>query len=93
MDEIVSYKGRFCEKHSDFIWGDYIDDEVIEGLYFFWHNQNFLEFREGQVYTGGDTYVDKEYKDPSLFACICPLKTSKAQASSEYFISSTETHH
>ena len=55
MDEIVSYKGRFCERHSDFIWGDYIDDEVIEGLYFFWHNQNFLEFREGQVYTGGDT--------------------------------------
>ena len=34
--------------------------------------------------------VDKEYKDPSLLACICPLKTSNAQASSEYFISSTE---
>ena len=62
-DEIVSYKGRFCEKHSDFIWGDFIDEKVIEGLYYFWHNQNFLEFHEGQVYTGGDTYVDKDYKE------------------------------
>ena len=62
-DEIVTYKGRFCEKHSDFIWGDYIDEEVIEGLYFFWHKQNFLEFHEGQVYSGGDTYVDKGYKE------------------------------
>ena len=70
MDEIVSYKGRFCERHSDFIWGDYIDDEVIEGLYFFWHNQNFLEFREGQVYTGGDTYVDKNIKNLQTYTSL-----------------------
>ena len=62
-DEIVTYKGRFCEKHTDFIWGDFIDEEVVEGLHFFWNNQNFLEFYAGQVYTGGETYVDKEYKD------------------------------
>ena len=62
-DEIVTYKGRFCEKHTDFIWGDFIDEKVVEGLHFFWNNQNFLEFYAGQVYTGGETYVDKEYKD------------------------------
>ena len=42
-DEIVTYKGRFCEKHSDFIWGDYIDEEDIELVQAIAFNLNSLK--------------------------------------------------
>ena len=61
--EITSYKGRLCEKHSDFIWGDYIDDSIVEGLYHFWHKQDIIAFHDGMVFNDGDTYVDKDFKD------------------------------
>jgi|TARA_B100000085_G_scaffold212249_1_gene196383 hypothetical protein len=63
LKEIVTYKGKLCEKESDFIWGDYIEEDVVKGLYHFWHHQNILARHEGMVYEGGDKYVDKEYKD------------------------------
>ena len=61
--EFVTYKGKLCEKESDFIWGDYIEESVVKGLYHFWHHQNILARHEGMVYEGGDKYVDKDYKD------------------------------
>ena len=63
MKEIVTYKGKLCEKESDFIWGDYIEESVVKGLYHFWHHQNILARHEGMVYTDGDKYVDKDYKE------------------------------
>ncbi len=53
MKEIVTYKGKLCEKESDFIWGDYIEESVVKGLYHFWHHQNILARHEGMVYEGG----------------------------------------
>lgn len=63
MEEVVIYKGKLCEKISDFIWGDFIDDNVVDGLLHFWRNQTILEPREGQVYRAGDVVVDRDYKE------------------------------
>jgi hypothetical protein len=62
-EEVTVYKGRFCEKHSDFIWGDYIDESVVEGLLRFWRNQTLLNTHEGRVYRHGDIVVDRDYKE------------------------------
>jgi hypothetical protein len=62
-EEITLYKNRFCEKRSDFIWGDFIDESVVDGLIFFWRNQNLLNPQEGQVYREGDVVVDRDYKE------------------------------
>lgn len=62
--EVTSYKGRFCDKHNgDFIWGDFIDESVVDGLKDFWHNQDIISFHDGMVFNDGDTYVDKDYKE------------------------------
>jgi len=61
--DITVYKGRLCEKIPDFIWGDYIDESVVDGLVYFWRNQNILNPHEGQVYRHGDVVVDRDYKE------------------------------
>jgi hypothetical protein len=63
MSEVTVYKGRFCEPQSDFIWGDYIDESVVDNLLDFWNNQEILNRHEGQVYKHGDVEVDKDYKE------------------------------
>ena len=65
MKEIVSYKGKLCEKESDFIWGDYIEmTKSLKVYIIFWHHQNLLRVvMKDMVYTGGDKYVDKDYKE------------------------------
>ena len=62
-EEITVYKGRYCEKRSDFVWGDFIDHSVCHNLLSFWHDQNFLQVSPGQSYFEGDIQVDKEVKD------------------------------
>ena len=66
-EEITIYKGNICtplnDECNDFIWGKFIDESVVVGLEEFWHNQNILNFHEGQVLRQGDVTVDKEYKD------------------------------
>ena len=66
-EEITIYKGNVCtplnDECNDFIWGNFIDESVVTGLEDFWHNQNVLNFHEGQVLRQGDVTVDKEYKD------------------------------
>lgn len=62
-NEIVTYKGKLCEKNSDFIWGDSIDESVCDGLLHFWRHQQFLNTHEGQVYQGGEVIVDRDYKE------------------------------
>ena len=61
--EITSYKGRLCEKHSDFIWGDYIDDSIVEGLYHFWHMQDIIAFHYGMVF-------NDVCDDVMLYVCV-----------------------
>ena len=61
--EITVYKGRYCEKRTDFVWGDFIDHSVCDNLLSFWHEQNFLQVSPGQSYFAGDIQVDKEVKD------------------------------
>ena len=61
--EITLHKGRLAEPHSDFVWGDYIDDSVVEGLFYFWNNQTILNHAPGHVYKPDGIVVDKEYKD------------------------------
>ena len=70
-EEITIYKGNICtplnDECNDFIWGKFIDESVVVGLEEFWHNQNILNFHEGQVLRQGDVTVDKEYKDSLIF--------------------------
>ena len=63
MQEITTYKGRIAEPHTDFVWGDYIEDSVVDGLFYFWHNQSILARAPGHVYKPDGIVVDKEYKD------------------------------
>lgn len=63
QDEITVYKGRLASPNTDFIWGDFIDDSVVDGLLEFWHNQEILNTHEGQVLRHGDAAVDKDFKD------------------------------
>ena len=62
-EEITVYKGRYCEKRTDFVWGDFIDHSICDNLLEFWHQQNFLPVKEGQSYFSGDIQVDKDVKD------------------------------
>ena len=85
-EEITIYKGNICtplnDECNDFIWGKFIDESVVVGLEEFWHNQNILNFHEGQVLRQGDVTVDKEYKD-SLDLHI-PLSTVCASCAELY---------
>ena len=62
-DEIVIYKGGICEKRTDFVWGEFIDTKICDGLLEFWEQQRFLPVTEGQVYDQGDINVNKDFKD------------------------------
>ena len=62
-EEITVYKGRYCERRTDFVWGDFIDPSVCDNLLMFWHEQNFLHVSPGQSYHEGDINVDKDVKD------------------------------
>ena len=63
MSEIVTYKGQFCTRDTNFIWGEKIDPEVCDGLLEFWDHQHFLPVTPGQVYDQGEIGVNKELKD------------------------------
>ena len=63
MSEVVTYKGQFCDRSTDFIWGRQIPDEICDGLLDFWVNQQFLPVTPGQVYDQGDIHVNKDLKD------------------------------
>ena len=63
MSEVVAYKGQFCDRSTDFIWGRQIPDEICDGLLDFWVNQKFLPVTPGQVYDQGDIHVNKDLKD------------------------------
>ena len=63
MSEVVTYKGQFCVRSTDFIWGRQIPDEICDGLLDFWVNQQFLPVTPGQVYDQGDIHVNKDLKD------------------------------
>ena len=62
-EEIVIHKGRIARKDSDFIWGDFIDESICDGLLHFWRHQQLLNPHEGQVYQGGEIIVDRDYKE------------------------------
>jgi len=63
VSEIVTYKGQFCTRDTNFIWGEKIDPEVCDGLLEFWDHQHFLPVTPGQVYDQGEIGVNKELKD------------------------------
>ena len=63
MTEITEYKGRLATPSTDFVWGDYIDESVVEGLLYFWNNQGILARAPGHVYKPDGIVVDKDYKD------------------------------
>ena len=63
MSEVVTYKGRFCQRIDDFIWGDFIDTNICDALMLFWEKQDILPVTPGQVYEHGDIGVNKDYKD------------------------------
>ena len=63
MTELVTYKGQFCERRTDFVWGRQIPDEICDGLLEFWENQRFLPVTPGQVYDQGEIGVNKDLKD------------------------------
>ena len=63
MTELVTYKGSFCERRTDFVWGRQIPDEICDGLLEFWDNQRFLPVTPGQVYDQGEIGVNKDLKD------------------------------
>ena len=63
MTELVTYKGQFCERRTDFIWGRQIPDPICDGLLEFWTHQKFLPVTPGQVYEHGDISVNKDLKD------------------------------
>jgi len=62
-EEVTIYKGSLCSPISDFIWGDFIDESVVDSLCDFYNNQDILNYHEGLVYREGDVKVDKEFKD------------------------------
>ena len=61
--EITTYKNKICEKHNDFIWGDFVSDESVTEVVNFYRHQQFLPYIEGQVQISGETQTDKEFKD------------------------------
>tara|TARA_B100000579_G_scaffold411363_1_gene402120 strand:- start:458 stop:1063 length:606 start_codon:yes stop_codon:yes gene_type:complete len=63
VTELVTYKGQFCERRTDFVWGRQIPDEICDGLLEFWENQRFLPVTPGQVYDQGEIGVNKDLKD------------------------------
>ena len=82
-EEITIYKGNICtplnDECNDFIWGKFIDESVVVGLEEFWHNQNILNFHDGQVLKQGDVTVDKEYKDSTDLHIPFQLNCSQVQ--------------
>ena len=49
---------------TDFIWGDFIEESVVDGLIDFWKNQNILFVNDGSaVKNDGTTILNKDYKD------------------------------
>ena len=61
--EITTYKDKICEKHNDFIWGDFVSDESVTEVVNFYRHQQFLPFIEGQVQLSGESHTNKEFKD------------------------------
>jgi len=48
---------------SDFIWGDFIEESVVDGLIDFWKNQDILYVKDGVVTFNKTTTVNKDLKD------------------------------
>lgn len=65
--ELTIYKGNICtplnDECNDFIWGNFINESVVDSLHEFWHSQDILNFHDGMVLRQGDVTVDKDYKD------------------------------
>ena len=61
--EITTYKDKICEKHNDFIWGDFVSDESVTEVVNFYRHQQFLPYIEGQVQLSGESHTNKEFKD------------------------------
>tara|TARA_B100000035_G_C20788126_1_gene459948 strand:- start:80 stop:652 length:573 start_codon:yes stop_codon:yes gene_type:complete len=47
----------------DFIWGDFIEESVVDGLIDFWKNQDILYVKDGVVTFNKTTTVNKDLKD------------------------------